>query len=68
MFVRIEYKNRRWGRAWFLGAYHSDSYCVDAQFLKKGQYDPDNGFKVKADCYNMPISKLEELWTIEERK
>jgi hypothetical protein len=63
-FVRVEYKNKRWGRAWFLGAYHKDSYFTDAKFLKKGQLDPDNGFKVKADCYNMPISKLEELWKV----
>lgn len=62
VFVRIEYKNKRWGRAWFLGAYHKDSYFVDAQYLKKGQIDPSNGWKVKANCYNMKIKDLEQLW------
>ena len=31
------------------------------EILKKGQRDGDNWFKVKADCYNIPISKLENL-------
>jgi len=57
-FVRIENINGQWGRAWFLGAYKKDDYFNDATFLKKGQIDPSNNFKVKADCYNMPISKL----------
>jgi len=57
-FVRIENVNGKWGRAWFLGAYNKDDYFNDAKFLKKGQIDPDNNFKVKADCYNLPINKL----------
>lgn len=59
VFVRIEWVNKRWGRAWFLGAYHKDSYFQDATHLKKGQIDRSNGFVVKANCYNLPISKLE---------
>lgn len=57
-FVRVEYKNGEWGRAWFLGAYNKSDYFNDATFLKKGQIDPSNNFTVKADCYNMPINKL----------
>lgn len=60
-FVRIEYKNNKWGRAWFLGVYNKEDYFKDAKFLKKGQFDPDNGFKVKANCYNMPIKNLTGL-------
>lgn len=59
VFVRIEWVKKKWGRAWFLGAYHKDSYFQDATLLKKGQIDPSNGFIVKADCYNLPINKLE---------
>ncbi len=57
-FVRIENVNNRWGRAWFLGAYNKNDYFDDAILLKKGQIDPSNNFKVKADCYNIAISKL----------
>ena len=38
--------------------YNKSDYFDDAKFLKKGQVDPDNNFKVKADCYNLPINKL----------
>ena len=61
VFVRIENVGGKWGRAWILGSYPKDEYFKDAKFLKKGQRDGDNWFKVKADCYNIPISKLENL-------
>ena len=58
-FVRIEFKNDKpTGRAWFLGGYIKKNYFRDARFLKKGDYDPDNNYTVKADCYNLPINKL----------
>jgi len=46
--------------AWFLGMYPKESYYKDAKFLKKGEVDPSNNFTVKADCYNLPISSLQE--------
>ena len=58
VFVRIENVNGRWGRAWVLGSYDKDQYFKDARFLKKGKIDGNNGFKVKADCYNLPIKEL----------
>ena len=61
VFVRIENVKHKWKRSWVLGAYDKESYFKDAKFLKKGQYDPDNGFRVKADCYNIPINKLEQF-------
>jgi len=61
VFVRIENVKGRWGRAWVLGSYGKDEYFKDARFLKKGNIDGNNNFKVKADCYNMPINKLKEL-------
>ena len=61
VFVRIENVKHKWKRAWVLGAYDKESYFKDAKFLKRGQYDPDNGFRVKADCYNIPINKLEQF-------
>jgi len=58
IFVRIENIKGKWGRAWILGYYEKDKYFKDAKFLKRGQRDGDNGFLVKADCYNMAIKDL----------
>ena len=56
--VRIENVKGKWGRAWVLGSYEKEKYFKDARFLKKGKIDGNNGFKVKADCYNLPIRDL----------
>ena len=53
VFVRIENVGGKWGRAWILGSYGKERYFKDARFLKKGNIDGDNNFKVKADCYNI---------------
>ena len=58
IFVRIEYIKGKWGRAWVLGSYPKEDYFKNARFLKKGERDGDNGFKVKADCYNIAIKDL----------
>lgn len=60
VFVRIENVNGKWGRAWILGHYPKKEYFNDARFLKKGEKDGDNGFRVKADCYNMAIKDLKK--------
>jgi len=46
--------------AWILGFYPKQAYFKDATYHKKGEYDPDNRFTFKADCYNMKISDLRE--------
>ena len=61
VFVRLENINGRWTRAWFLGRYGKEKYFKNARFLKKGQKDGNNNFKVKADCYNMEISQLKVM-------
>lgn len=61
IFVRIEFINGEWGRAWVLGYYPKDEYFKGAKFLRRGQRDGDNWFKVKSNCYNMKISDLKEL-------
>ena len=60
-FVRVEYKNGRWGRAWVLGWLEKEEYFKNAHKLRKGQVDPSNGFKVKANCYNVAISDLKNF-------
>ena len=62
-FVRIENVKGRWGRAWVLGSYEKEQYFKDARFLEKGKIDGNNNFRVKADCYNMPINKLKGITT-----
>lgn len=47
-------------RGWFLGVYKKEDYFKDAVFMKQGDIDPSNNFKVKADCYNMKINQLKE--------
>jgi hypothetical protein len=45
---------------WICGFYPKNKYFIDATFLKQGDYDPDNDYYVRADCWNLPISKLYE--------
>ena len=61
VFVRIENKNKRWGRAWVLGWLTHDNYFKKARKLTKGQKDPSNGFIVRADCHNVAISELNKF-------
>ena len=61
VFVRIENKNKRWGRAWVLGWLTHDDYFKKARKLTKGQKDPSNGFVVRADCHNVAISELNKF-------
>ena len=60
-FVRIEWVKGKWGRAWVLGWLESKEYYSKAKKLCKGDVDPSNGYKVKADCYNVAISDLREF-------
>ena len=61
VFVRIENKNKRWGRAWVLGWLTHDDYFKKARKLIKGQKDLSNGFVVRADCHNVAISELNKF-------
>jgi hypothetical protein len=46
---------------WFLGVYDRVAYYKDCTSFKKGDIDKSNGFKFKADAYNLPISQLKEV-------
>ena len=58
IFVRIEWVNGKWGKAWVLGWLSHKEYFNKAEKLNRGEIDRSNGFMVKADCYNVPISEL----------
>ena len=57
IFCRVHYDN---SKAWVLGHYDKKKYIEDARFLRRGEQDGDNGFIVRADCYNMAINQLEK--------
>lgn len=57
-FVRVEKIEENYTRGWYLGHISKLEYFNLARKLYKGQKDGDNWFKVKADCYNLPISDL----------
>lgn len=59
-FVRVK---NDFSVGWVLGFYDKKSYFEDAQFHKKGDFDPDNNFVFKADCYNIRISDLKESYS-----
>lgn len=49
---------------WILGWRGKEEYFQMAKFLQKGQIDPSNNFRVKADCYNLKISELRQIQKI----
>lgn len=55
-FTRIHYDMKT---LWFLGMIKKQRYFEMSRFLKKGQHDGDNGFIVRADCYNLSI---DDIW------
>ena len=48
--------------AWYLGKISKEDFYKEAKFYEEGELDPDSppskDFYFKADCYNIPISKL----------
>jgi|TARA_R110000787_G_scaffold276877_1_gene385908 hypothetical protein len=60
IFTRVLYD---YSKAWVLGWMGRDEYFNKARFLKKGDKDGDNGFIVKADCYNLAIKDLNDITT-----
>lgn len=54
-FVRVK---NDFSVGWFLGVYEKQQYMIDSVFLKKGTIDPDNGYVVRSDCYNLKINQL----------
>ena len=49
------------GKAWIAGKKSKEEYFNNATKMIKGQVDPFNNFKVRADCYNLQIKELDTL-------
>lgn len=62
-FVRVK---NDFSVGWYLGVYEKQQYMLDSVFMKKGTMDPDNGYVVRSDCYNLPINKLKEHTYVNE--
>ena len=58
VFVRLLHEGNTYIKAYILGWMTKEDYYKKAKFLKKGDFDPDNNFVVRADCYNVKISDL----------
>lgn len=56
VFVRVK---SDYSVAWILG-YKKASDVKKCQFVKKGDFDPSNNFRVKMDSYIIPIKDLEK--------
>tara|TARA_R100001377_G_scaffold12141_1_gene6119 strand:+ start:421 stop:900 length:480 start_codon:yes stop_codon:yes gene_type:complete len=57
-FVRV---HKNFSTAWYMGAMPKQKYYELSTFMKKGDVDPDNNFKVRADCHNLSYSELKEF-------
>ena len=58
VFVRVKIDMTR---AWILGGISKGRFLQQATRYSKGDVDPSNGFVFRTDCYNIPISKLEDI-------
>ena len=52
---------KNYQKGWVLGWLPKQEYFDEAIFLKKGDIDKSNNFKVKADCYNVKIFQLYDI-------
>jgi len=46
---------------WVLGNKSKVSFFDGARFVKRGEYDPSNGFKARSDHWSMPIKELDQV-------
>ena len=51
-------------KGWFLGFMPKQEYFDKSKFMKKGDFDPDNGYEVRADCYNLYIEDLRHVFDV----
>ena len=53
-------------QGWILGYINKEDYFKKSTFMKKGEVDPSNNWKVSTDCYNLPINKLNNIEDLNE--
>lgn len=64
IFVRLKRdKEGNFISAWILGWMDKTDFFKSAEFWPKGKIDPANGYRVKANCYNV---KIKDLYNVDE--
>jgi hypothetical protein len=58
VFVSLLRKGDVYTDAYILGYIRAQEYFQNSRFMRAGELDPSNNFTVRADCHNLPISKL----------
>jgi hypothetical protein len=48
-------------KGWICGWLTKEEYFGKAQYLRKGQIDPSNGFRVRANCHNVAYQDLKRM-------
>jgi hypothetical protein len=46
---------------WICAFYPVNKFKMEAQFCREGEFDPDNEYYVRSNCWSLPISKLNEI-------
>jgi hypothetical protein len=64
-FVRVL---NDYSAGWYLGIISKTDYFDEAEFMLKGTIDSTNGFRIRANCYNVKINKLRDTLGLEESK
>lgn len=52
---------------WLLGWLGKDEFYEKSKFLKRGQLDRSNNYRVRSDCYNIRISELRSFEFMRKR-
>lgn len=60
-FVSLLRQGDDYTKGYLLGYMDKDTYFKKAIMRKKGDIDPSNNFTVKHDCWNLPISQLNQI-------
>lgn len=55
VFCRVDEKNKI---GWYMGYIERDEFLKKSRYMKKGEIDPRNNYKVKKTCWNIDYSEL----------
>lgn len=58
VFVRVL---KDYSKGWILGELPKNEYFEKAVFVQQGQFDPRNNWRAKCDCWNLPMTSLNEI-------
>lgn len=68
VFVSLLRRGDVYVRGYVTGFISKADYMAKATFLKVGDYDPTNGWRVSADCYNVPYFELHNFLSLRNQE